>query len=331
MMNRFPLDPGFICGFRWTGLEPAAPVGMAEALDALERAHPGEQLWLHFNFQEAEAQRVLRALPGLDPAFFEALQQGSRSSRIETSGRAMLAVLNDLSFDFGGEPSDVSTLVAQVTDRWIVTARLQPLSSVDRLRHAARLGKPLRSPMGVLTDLLEEQGHVLEGVIRNTTLQVDRIEDRLLEGKWSAQRRDLGLWRRLLTRVERWLAPEPGSMYRLMRHPPEWLSTQALEDLRQTTEELSLVLSDLASLKERIKLLQEELAAQVSEQSNRNLFALTSVTVMALPINWVAGLMGMNVAGLPMAEHPQGFWWVLGFTLVLTGLTAVVLRRRRDD
>ena len=55
------------------------------------------------------------------------------------------------------------------------------------------------------------------------------------------------------------------------------------------------MLRDLTALQERIKLLQEEIAAQVGEQTNRSLFTLTVVTVLALPINIIAGLLGMNV------------------------------------
>ncbi len=46
-----------------------------------------------------------------------------------------------------------------------------------------------------------------------------------------------------------------------MRHPPAWVSASDLEELRQTSDEMALVLDDLSGLKERIKLLQEEIAA----------------------------------------------------------------------
>ena len=38
---------------------------------------------------------------------------------------------------------------------------------------------------------------------------------------------------------------------------------------------------------------------------------LTMVTVLALPINLMAGLLGMNVGGIPLAQHGGGFWWML--------------------
>jgi zinc transporter len=75
-----------------------------------------------------------------------------------------------------------------------------------------------------------------------------------------------------------------------------------------------VVLSDLAALQERIKLLQEEIAARVNEDNARSLYLLTIVTVMALPINLIAGLLGMNVGGVPLAEDGHGFWIALGLS-----------------
>ena len=68
-----------------------------------------------------------------------------------------------------------------------------------------------------------------------------------------------------------------------------------------------------------------------NEQTNRTLFVLTLVTVLALPINLIAGLFGMNVGGIPLAQHPYGFFLVVGPLLVLTALLAYWgLGRRRD-
>jgi zinc transporter len=55
------------------------------------------------------------------------------------------------------------------------------------------------------------------------------------------------------------------------------------------------------------------------------------VTVLALPINLVAGLFGMNVGGVPFQQHPQGFMLVLGSLAGLTGILAYILFGRRRD
>jgi zinc transporter len=99
--------------------------------------------------------------------------------------------------------------------------------------------------------------------------------------------------------------------------------------MRQSTEEFSLVVRDVAALEERIKLLQEEIAAQVGEQTNRSLFALTMVTVLALPINITTGFFGMNVGGIPLAENDRGFFVVVLLVVVLTAVAAWIAFRNR--
>ena len=117
-------------------------------------------------------------------------------------------------------------------------------------------------------------------------------------------------------------------LQRLLRLPPAWISEHDLEELRQATEEFSLTIRDVSELKESIKLLQEEIAAQVSEQTNQSVFTLTMVTVLALPINIVAGLLGMNVGGIPMAQSPDGFLVIVGIILVFTAFAAWYVYRQ---
>jgi zinc transporter len=54
--------------------------------------------------------------------------------------------------------------------------------------------------------------------------------------------------------------------------------------------------------------------------------------VLALPINIVAGLLGMNVGGLPLAQDRHGFWLVVALVASITTLAAwLVVRSRRRD
>jgi zinc transporter len=166
--------------------------------------------------------------------------------------------------------------------------------------------------------------------VRDATRQVDTVEDNLNAERVRVQRAALGKLRRVLVRLQRLLAPEPGALFRLLRQPPPWLAEDDLDEMRQSTEEFSLVLRDLAALQERIKLLQEEITAQVAEQTNRSLFTLTVVTVLALPINIIAGLLGMNVGGIPLADSPHGFLIIALIVLTFTVVAGWLAFRRRD-
>jgi zinc transporter len=287
--------------------------GAATPLDAQDAAHwlrapvTGQFVWLHFNLSNAASERWLRAHAGLPDEFYETLHQGSRSTRIEVADDALIAVVNDVLHNFSVDTAEISTLWVHVTPRGVITARRKPLESIERLRQDVLHGAPLRSSVELLVHLLRDQADVLVNIVRDAVARVDATEDQLLAGRLTRRREDLGALRRVLVRLQRLLAPEPAAVFRLLQRPPAWVAPDDRQELRQSTEEFTVVLSDLAALQERIKLLQEEIAAQVNEDNNRSLFLLTIVTVMALPINLIAGLLGMNVGGVPLSQHPHGF------------------------
>jgi len=136
---------------------------------------------------------------------------------------------------------------------------------------------------------------------------------------------------RVLVRLQRLMAPEPAALFRLLQRPPAWIADEDLQELRESSEEFSAVLTDMSSLQERIKLLQEEIAATINERSSRSLYTLTVFTVVALPINLIAGLFGMNVAGIPLAEHAHGFWMVVGLIASVTSFLLWRLTRQRGE
>ena len=335
---------GLICGYLFDpetdghALECIDAALWLDARDALISA-PNEStdasfLWLHFNLAHTGALPWLKVHAGLADDFFEMLADGSHSTRIERSEQALAAVINDVHFDFSFEPSDISTLWISVGQHLVITARMKPLRSVDKLREAVNHGQRLRSTVELLEHLLHAQADVLVDIVRDVTDRVDRIEDQMLSNRPDGKRSRLGALRRLLVRLQRLLAPEPAALFRLLQHPPAWVADFDAQALRQSSEEFSVVLRDMTTLQERIKLLQEEIAALVNEGNSRSLFVLTIVTVLALPINIITGLLGMNVGGVPLALHAHGFWIVVAIVISFTAIAGWMAfrgQRARDN
>lgn len=312
---------GLICGFQFDATGSGKPIVAEQALQWLAQSQADANsgfIWLHFNLAHTASEKWLRAHVPLSEVFHESLRDGSQSTRVEVDDDTLVAVVNDFRYDFAFEPSDISTMWLSIAPRLVISARVQPLRSIDRLRDAVKKGSRLRSPVALLVHLMHDQGDVLVSIVRTTTGRVDGIEDHLLSGRLEKKRADLGSLRRLLVRLQRLLAPEPAALFRLLKMPPDWIDEEDLDDLRQSTEEFNVALSDMAALQERIKLLQEEIAGRVAEANNRSLFVLTIVTVLALPINIIAGLLGMNVGGIPLAEHAHGFWIVVAIIVTFT-------------
>ncbi|MDR2335967.1 MAG: transporter [Burkholderiaceae bacterium] len=332
-------DAGLICGWRFftDASEPAEAVNALSAAEWLQRhsagdASPRDFLWLHFNLSNALSLRWLERHAELPDEFYAALREGVTATRLERSDDALVAVLNDVNFEFNYESADIATLWICVNERLVVTARTRPLRSVDDLRAAVRQGDSPASTAELLEHLMRTQADVLVKVVRETTARVDHIEDAIIAQRYHHHRSQLGSLRRLLVRLQRLLAPEPAALFRLLQRPPAWMSEDDRQGLASASEEFSLMLRDMQTLQDRIKLLQEEVAAAVNEDNNKSLFVLTVVTVLALPINILAGLFGMNVGGIPLAEHAHGFWIVVSlvFTFTVIAAWAAFWRKRRD-
>ena len=83
----------------------------------------------------------------------------------------------------------------------------------------------------------------------------------------------------------------------------------------------------IVELRDRSRLLQEEIMLKGSEQTNRSLHVLAIVTTVFLPASLVAGLFGVNVGGLPLAGDPSGFLWVIGIIAAASALVYWLLKR----
>jgi Na+/melibiose symporter-like transporter len=63
----------------------------------------------------------------------------------------------------------------------------------------------------------------------------------------------------------------------------------------------------------------------------RSSLNLTIVATVFLPLTFITGLLGMNVAGIPDQHNPYGFWLVTCLSVILSMLAWLLLRRQTHD
>jgi zinc transporter len=311
-------------GYHFVPNQPARSITSETAVEFLTAPGPGlpgEFLWLHFSLSNPASEPWLRRYLILPDTFYESLHSEVDSTHLEQDADSLVARIHDVLSDFTFN-APVATTSLCIQPRVLVSAHVRPWRSIDQLRAAVQAGQVFRSPIEILARLLRDQASVLVDIVRKSKTRVDPMEERLLAKRISVSRSELGSLRRMLVRLQRLLAPEPAAFFRLLNRPPDWITEDELQNLHQAAEKFSTAISDTAALVERVKQLQEELAALVNEQTNRTLFVLTAVTVLALPITLVAGLFGMNVGGIPLSQHRYGFFLLVAPLLAFTALLA---------
>jgi len=323
-----PDTRGLITGFVFRPEASPVPVGWAE-ISALPESCQGGVVWLHFNLTDARARDWISHGGMLSDEAAEFLLSAETRIRLDRLGDGIAGVLADLHHDFDLDPESVGVIRFYAEAQLLVSGRRHPLRAVDRLRREIMSGTAVTSPMSMLAHLLDHLAETFESLVGEMGEQVDGIEDRILMGHYQKEGAGLGRLRRLMSRLRRHLNAERHELAKLRAYLPPWCSESDREELRTVLDRLDSLGQDLELFYERGRLLQDEIGSRLSEATNRNLYVLSIVTTIFLPMTLITGLFGINVGGMPWLESPSGFWLVVIGMLATAVVTFLVLHWRR--
>ena len=317
-------DRGLICGYQLQSQGPAREVGADGIVQAI--AQTEKVSWLHFNLSDARARRWLLDAAFVPAALREVLQEHDENRHVEATDGGLLLVIRDFTYEDESDPSEVATLWCYAGPHLLITARLHALKSSDELRQRMRTGMTAASGIELAAQLLDLRTARIKLLASQMTHQLDDIEDEILAGNIRQQREQLGRARRLCARMRREYAPERADLGRVLHRSALPLAESERGVLESSVENLAFAIEEIAEIYERAKLLQEELAARLAENTGRNLYVLSLLTAVLLPMTLVTGVFGMNVAHLPGANS---FPLVMLLILASGGITLALLFWRR--
>lgn len=323
-------DQGLICGFEIIASTTVNRLNPDEIDIALTR--PDSVVWLHFNLSDARARRWLIEEASFVPeSLREVLNEHDGHRRIESVDGGLLLVISDFTFEAESDPAEVGSLWCFVTARLLITARHHPLKSADQLREQVRAGLAVPNSFHLVGQLLELRTVELQRVATQMIERIDEVEDEILAGGITRQREQLGRIRRLCASMRRHFGPEWSALQKLLnRTSLDVLNEDSRELLKSANEDLGFAIEEVSELYERSKLLQEELASRVAENTNRNLYVLAILTAVFLPMTLITGIFGMNVAGLPGMRDVHSFWNVTLLIIAAGAITLTALLWRRS-
>jgi zinc transporter len=311
-------------------IEPGVPgfeLSWHELNTTLDRA--AGLTWIHLNTGTAQARSWILACESMPVPARQFLLEDDERQRVEQTDRSIVGVISDLHYRFDFDPDQIATLRFYLDERCLISTRTEPLAATDELRNAIRQGVSFTSTVTMMIRLFDFQADTLAKISERLSKDLSEIEDDVLKGSIGDKRGELGRIRRLAVRLHRHFAPQLRALRRLCGRPPDWIAERDAGGLRETADDFAQVVDDLLWIQERAKLLQEELASRVAEETNRNLYVLSLVTAVMLPVTLVTGIFGMNVGGLPGLNDPEAFWQVIVGMVIIAGLALVVINWRR--
>jgi zinc transporter len=315
--------PGLVWAFRLHS------DGSAESLpiDApIEFSHDG-RLWLHCNLTDARARQWLAAaeIPSLAR---ELLVSHDNYQQLHTIDNCVYGVFSDLVRDIDAATEDTGFFRFAMTERLLISGRYQALCSVDATRRVLEGGHRVSNVAALLEKIIDEVADTMDRMADKIGSELDVIEERILAGEAKSEmRRDLGKSRRTCVRLHRQLAGLRVLFHRLEQKNTDHLHPEIRLHAGKLAQRLDGLDHDIVELRERSRLLEEEIRFKLEEESNRHLHALSVVTTLLLPPTLVTGIFGMNTKGLPLTDVESGFLWAAALMIGASGLAYLIMRR----
>ncbi|SUB16659.1 Zinc transport protein ZntB [Pantoea agglomerans] len=142
-------------------------------------------------------------------------------------------------------------------------------------------------------------------------------------------RGELGLLRKQLIVMRRYMAPQRDVYARLASEKLAWMDDTERRRMQEIADRLGRGLDDLDAGVARTAILADEVASAMAESMNRRTYTMSLMAMIFLPATFLTGLFGVNLGGIPGGEWRYGFSI---FCLLLVALAVGVagyLRKRR--
>ncbi len=297
--------------------------GGAEALDLAELGSvvPVDgRYWIHLDLNNDEDLDWLENRSGLDELALEALRAESTRPRMMLREEGLLLALRGVNLNPSADPEDmVSIRIVADAHRLISTQRRRLLSIEDLLESFVHGHGPCDTGE-LIVDLCSRLVDRMEGTVEEIEGDVDDLEAAVLDAGDPEFRSELALQRRKAIQLHRYLSPQREALQRMSTERIPWLSEVERSRLREVNDRLIRHIENLDATRDRAALAQEEMASRTAEQLNGRMYVLSVVAAIFLPLGFLTGLLGVNLAGIPGAENRHAFLWFLAALVLIVAL-----------
>ena len=315
--------PGLVWAFHIHADGSSEPLAVDQPIEA---RHDG-WLWLHVNLIDQRVRPWLKSLD-LPPGAAALLTAHDNHQQLHAQDACIYGVITDLSREIGATGDEFAHLHFAMTERLLISGRYRPLNAVERVREMIEQGQARLSGAAALLELIVD--HVAEAVNRladKLAEELDGIEDRLIRGQIADGRQSLANARRTSVKLHRQLAGLRSLFHRLERDGAPHLQQALALAAKKLAQRLDALDHDIVEIRDRARLLQEEMNALTADESRRSLSFLTVITTVFLPPTLVTGFFGMNTKNLFFSDDPGGTLWALGFVLLSAALVMALMKR----
>ncbi|ALM53006.1 CorA family divalent cation transporter [Halomonas huangheensis] len=269
--------------------------------------------WYHFqrDAEDAEARLLAAGIPL--SAIQGVLAEDTRPRFELLDNDNFLLNLRGVNLNEGEKPDDMLSIRILFYNGVLISTRRFPSRAIADIRHDLSEGKGPSGLADVLVAIIDKLHQRIEDFVEPAETIIAEQED-----EHSAEKSELMPLNKRLIKLRRFLKPQCFALDEMLDALPMLLADKrlALANARDTAVRIN---ESVSFYLEHIAIIGQYQAHWHSERVNRNTYLLSIMSGIFLPISFLTGLLGVNIAGMPGIESP------IAFTLFCISLVTLVV------
>lgn len=299
--------------------------------DAIAKTIKSKQLaWVHLDANHPDTKHwIEQETSYLDPYIADALLDDETRPRMTEIGNGILLILRGVNLNENADPEDMVSIRLWIDPHRIISVRRRKLKAVwdieEKLRHGTG-PKDAADFIAVLCDRLFER---MEPTLAGLDDATDNLEEQLLESANSKLREEIVHIRKQAIIFRRYMAPQREAISQLRMTTLPWFNEKHKRHLQESLNHVTRYIEDLDAVRERAQIIKDELANMLADRLNKNMYVLSVIAAIFLPLGFLTGLLGINVGGIPGTEDANAFWIVNGLLVAIVLLQIFLFKKMK--
>lgn len=299
--------------------------GCTEYASIAEASHHQQPCWFHFDANQPEALTMIHdTFSDIDEYTLQAITDQDARPRILALENGTLIILRGVNHNEGDDPEDMVAVRLWVTDNRVISLRYRRSRAVMKVSENLSKGRGPKTVSDIVTSICSLLFNFIETTISKLDDAMDDLESRVVENPDKQLRKDIAEIRKSAILLRRHIAPQKEVMNQLRFAEFDWLTGKHTRRIQEVQDTLLRSIEDLDAIRERSQVVKDELVNALSDKLNRNLYVISVVTAVFLPLGFLTGLFGINIGGMPGVDNDNAFM-VFAYVLSAIVLVQVVL------
>jgi zinc transporter len=301
-----------------------------EQNDILRSFNSNKPAWIHFDANHPETKKMLeKEFPEMQPLVLQALLEDETRPRITEIDDGILLILRGANLNDNSQPEDMVSIRLWVDKRGIISLRKRKLRAVIDIEDSIKAGLGPKSTSEFICLLIDRLFKRMEPVLASLDERTDNIEENIIENPNTQHREEIIDIRRKAIIFRRYMSPQRDAITNLRIADLSWMDELAIKRLSESINHVTRFIEDLDAIRERAQIVKDELSNILADRLNRNMYLLSVIAAIFLPLGFLTGLLGVNIGGIPGVNNSYAFGFFCGILFVIVMIQIYIFKKNK--